>query len=159
MSFSDLVQAAKATAILEKISPNEESVYRNACREYSKRFHVSLKEVLEMNPYNVYLDLFGDQMSGYNLEDIDNINDLLDQLYSIKDPDYDIEQEKAFRKELSEIEEDEERRLALGEAIHPVLEPKNKPPEESPAKEMPKTGGLNMDLIKQLQNDGETGEF
>ena len=160
MDLIEVIKTAKAEAILRKFNPTEESQYRKSCREYSKIFNMPLDKVFDMDPYTIYFDLFSEQIEKVKLDDVDNINDILDQLHSIKDPDYDAAKEKAYRKELQDIVEEEERRLALGEAIHPSLEKKDSSKPIQAKKEIPKSGGINMDLIKQLQNEeNESGDF
>jgi len=162
MSFRELLETAQSIALSEKLHPTEVSIWYKYCREFSTRFHTSLIEVLTLDPEFVVHQVTSDQLSTWNTEE--RIDDVLDLIGNLSNPNYDQEKEKALREEMRQIVEEEKRRVEMGEAIHSSLDTSkkfgDKPKEDTGEKELPKSGGINMSLIKQLQNEEkEGGEF
>ena len=152
MSFRDLIESSQATALANKLNPNEYEIWLRFCREYSKRFNTPLKQVMQEDPEWVITQIYSDNFSDWNVEE--KLYDILDIIGSLSDPEYDVKVERAKREELEKIIQEERDRLARGESIHTSLN-KNKK-----KKELPKSGGINLDLIKQLEKDEkEAGEF
>lgn len=154
MSFRELLETSQAIALADKLHPTEVSIWHRYCREFSKKFNVSLVETLKLDPEFVFTQVYSDQLSDWEPEEqIDNIRDLLG---SLSDPDYDASKERAYREEMQQILEEEKERLEEGRAIHESLEKKTfgeKPKEQN--KELPKSGGINMNLINQLRDENE----
>ena len=159
MNFNELMESAQAIALESKLRPDELATWNLTCREFSKRFHTPLLEVHKLDPMFVMTELYSDQLADWDSEE--RIDDLTDLLGSLTDPEYDVKKERTFREEMRRIMEDEEERVKSGRAVHESLEPKSfgeKPKDEAPNK-LPASGGINMDLIKQLQNEESEGGF
>ena len=73
------------------------------------------------------------------------------------DKDYDIKRERAIREELRQIEEREKLRLERGEAVHPSLEKDKRVIAKEEPKPLPRSGGINMDLVNKLNNSDKEG--
>lgn len=165
MSFRDLIDTCQSTALSGKLLPDDVANWHYFCREYSKTFHTPLHITLNLDPEFVITQIYSEMFMKKDLEE--NLDDFHDIISGLQDPDYDIKKERALREETKRMVEEENRRLEAGEAIHPALEPKNKPkkthkelPKEKFPEDLPKSGGLNMGLIRQLQNnERESGEF
>ena len=164
MSLFDLIDSIKSPALANRLYQNEAAYWRKICRQYSKAFSVSLQEVYNMDPEKVCLDLFEDQLQELDLDE--NLNDIEDLLNSLKDPNYNIEKERKMREEMAKIVEEEERRLAAHEPIHPSLKGQKTHQNrvnsgtQKGNQELPKSGGINMDVINRLANEEkEGGEF
>jgi hypothetical protein len=162
MNFSDLVETSTAVALASKLYPDEAAIWLRYCRSYSKLFYTPLLQVMDLNPEFVITQVMSDQLAEWDVEE--RMEDLLDIIGGLKDPEYDAKRERAIRESDQKMEEEERQRLKEGKAVHKSLEKdkrvitKEKP--AAPKKELPKSGGINMNLIKQLQNDEkESGEF
>lgn len=134
MAFRDLLDLAKAQAIKDKLSPTELSVYKSFCRDYSEAFHVPLPQVYLMNPEEVIGEVFAKQLDNVEVED--NIESMLEQIYAIEDPDYELSKEEELKDFIEEAEAEEEERVKDNRPIHrskkrseklAVAEPENKP--------------------------------
>jgi hypothetical protein len=161
VSFRDVLQTAQAIALVNKLYPDDLAIYERACREYSKRFSTELCKVHELDFEFVARQLYSENLESWDLQE--QMDDVLDLLGSLSDPDYDANKERALRDEDRRIIEEEQERLRNNESIHPSLDKgKEKFGEQAelPKNELPKSGGINMELIKQLQNEEqESGEF
>ena len=153
MSFRDILEAGQALALADKLHPTEEAIWAHYCREFSTRFHTPLLEVRNYNPLFVIQEVNGDNLSDFNPEE--QIESLMEMIGTLSDREYDIKKERAIREEMRQIEEREKLRIERGEAIHSSLEKdkriiaKEQPPVP---KELPKSGGVNMALINQLNS-------
>lgn len=164
MFFREFIETCQSIAICNKLYPSDEANWHYICREYSKTFHTPLHEVLKLNPEFTCTQLFSEQFNRLDLEEQEDLETVSDIINSLKDPEYDIKKEKALRDELKRYQEEEKLRLEEGRSIHHTLDAKgNKLPNSQIVKnkteskqitELPKEGGINMDLIRQLQNDG-----
>jgi len=160
MSFRELIETCQSIALADRLIPSDEANWHYFCREYSKTFHTPLHEVLKMQPEFICTTMFSESFAKLDLEE--QMDDITDIIGSLSDPEYDIKRERAYREEMRKIVEEENLRLESGEAVHPSLE-KDKaiiaPPNESNEefKEPPKSGGINMNLIRQLQNQDKEG--
>jgi hypothetical protein len=151
MFFRELLETAQSVALAGRLNPTEVVVYEKVCREYSKTFHTELMKVYELPFEFVVTQIYADRLDNWSEEE--QRDDFLDLYGSLADPDYDANKERAHREEMRKILEEEQLRLQEGRAIHPSLENKKAKEEKKlPPKEIPKSGGINMDLIKQLQN-------
>lgn len=164
MSFRDFIESTQSIALAQKLSPDDESNWNYICREYSKIFHTPLHEVIKLPPEFVCINIFAEQFSKMDIEE--NLENLQDVLSGLLDPEFDIKRERAFREELKNIQDAENKRLAEGRAVHPSLEKKIKKEkilekiEEKLPQDLPTSGGLNLDIIKRLQNEEkESGNF
>ena len=156
MSFKEIEDTAQAVAISERLSPTFEYIWNRYCRVYSELFNEPLSLVLAMDPYYVCHQVFSSKLDKLDLDD--NIENIQDIIASLEDPNYDINKERAYREQMKRIEDEEELRVKEGRAVHESLEKENyvfkkeEPTPEMP-KDLPKSGGLNMNLINQLKND------
>lgn len=156
MDFNELLQYCQAEAIASKLLPNPESMWRRICMEYSQKFHTPYHQVLELDPELVVLAYYEDQIKTWDVEE--QLDNILDIIYSIEDPNYDIEKERQFRLQIKKMEEEEVGRLERGEAIHPSLAkegivpiktapiPENTPEEPPVSANIPTSGGTSFDM-------------
>ena len=157
------METSQAIALERRLLPSEQAVWAKICREFSKRFHTPLLEVHGMNPEFILTELYSDNLDEWDLEE--RLPDLEDIVGSLSDPDYDAAKERAFREETRKMVEEERERLKNNRPIHSSLEKdkhvfQKEQPQAEPPKDFPKSGGLNMNLLKQLANDEtESGEF
>lgn len=114
MSFRDLIQYCKAKSIADALQPDELAIWRSACRSYSEYFNTPLKEVEKLDPEHVFLSTFEKQLDDIDVEK--NVEQLLEQLYRIKDPDYDSKEEKNLEDFIKNVEKkakEEEKKKSL----------------------------------------------
>jgi hypothetical protein len=157
MSFRDLLTTSQILALSEKLHPDEIAVYERYCREFSTRFSTPLLEVRALDPLFVLTQVSCDDLANFNPDE--NLDALLDMIGSLSDKNYDQKREAAIREEMRLIEEREAERLEKGEAVHASLEKKDKRviAPDQPKPQMPKSGGINMGLINQLNNSDKEG--
>ena len=93
MTIDEILDAASAEAIACQLTPTQESMYRHVCRLYSKKFNTALPVVMDLDPYEVALAVFEENLSERRDEE-DFIDSLLEMIYSMSDPNYDKEKEK-----------------------------------------------------------------
>lgn len=156
MSFRTLIETAQSLAIADKLAPTEIAIWERYCREFSTRFSTPLLEVQKMDPLFVMTQVSGDNLSDFNPEE--NMQSLWEMLGSLSDPNYDINKERAIQDEMRQIQEREEKRLKEGRPIHESLGRNKKViTKDQLPKELPKSGGLNMDAIRRLNNQDKEG--
>jgi hypothetical protein len=160
--FQATIEACKSKAIADKLDPTEDSIYRSYCREYSMLFSTPLKEVNEMDPKDVLLPIME-----HHLEDADplqNLEELLEQIYFLEDPEYAKEKLSELKAFIKEAEEEEERRIAEGRPIHKdladevTLNPVAKTPP-TPPKNLPQSGGINLAYLEKEETGNNDEEF
>jgi hypothetical protein len=100
-----LLQYCRAQAIADALEPTEESIWREACREYSKAFHTPLQTVLKMDMEHVLLHNFEHQLSDVKIDE--NVDYLLEQVYKIENPDYDKEEEADLQEYIKKVQSGE----------------------------------------------------
>lgn len=118
ISYSDLLATYHAEAIKNTLESTEVAVHRQICREYSKAFHTPLHLVLKMDPAEVILAFYEEQLSNFNPEEDGHIESLLDRIYALEDPEYEKEKRREMDDFDKKAEEEEEERLAEGRPIH-----------------------------------------
>jgi hypothetical protein len=157
MSFRLLLEAAQAQSLADKLAPTEVAIWESYCRSFSVRFSTPLLQVMAMDPFFVVQQVNSDQLSEFEPEE--RLDDLRDMLGHLSDPSYDAKREQAIREELRQLEEQEAERLREGREIHPSLKKDKRviAKEEPKPKELPKSGGIRMDLINQLNNQDKEG--
>lgn len=157
MSFRDLIETSQALALADKLVPSELSVWERYCREFSINFNTPLLQVRELDPLFVMTQVNAQNLSEFDPEE--RLEDLLDMVGSLGDRDYDFKKERAIRDEMRKIEEAEALRIKEGRAIHSSLEKDKRVigKDQSKPKEIPKSGGLNMDAIRRLNNQDSEG--
>lgn len=150
--LNELIQTLKAEAIANKISPNEAAYWRWVCRQYSTNFFTPLKEVLEMDPEHVILNVFEQQLE--DLDPEEHIEELMRKIYAIEDPNYEADQEKDLQDFIAMAEEEEEERLSKGRPVHwqefdePTLQTKTVPKEE-----FKKEGYVNLSYLEDSDDE------
>lgn len=162
--FQVLVENCKAKAIAGKLEPSEESLYRSYCREFSVVFNTPLYQVFkELDPHFVILSVME-----HHLEDADpveNMEELLDQIYILQDPDYNKTKRDEVKAFIKEAEEEEAKRIAAGRPIHKDLleevSTKGTTPVQTPTQptKLPQSGGVNLAYLEREENGSNTEEF
>ena len=145
MIFTELLQYCKVKAIADSLSPTEESIWRNACRFYSKRFNTPLKEVLKMDPEHILLNNFEEQLNEIDLEE--NIDSILEQIYRIENPNYEEDQEKDVQEFIKKVEDSEKKTKKINknnELTEKTLLKNNNEQE----KKMPMGGSVDFSSLK-----------
>lgn len=160
MNFLDLIQHAELLAISVAISPTEESIYNIRCREYSDRFSTPLHLVYDLDPLFVIRNLFEDRFRPSEIQE--EIPELLEKLYQIKDPTYTSMSKQDTEDMVDNVLNREIRRLAkkkdpwTGEVQKPSVV-KNTSGEE--VKEPPKkSGGVSFESLEQIDEAGEANK-
>lgn len=102
MIFNELLQYCKAKAIADSLLPTEDSIWRSACRYYSKRFNTPLSQVIRMDPEHILLTNFEDQLSEIDIEE--NIDSILEQIYRMENPNYEKEEEDDVQEFIKKVE-------------------------------------------------------
>ena len=151
MSFVNVLQAAQAQSLSDKLNPTEISVYEFYCREYSKTFHEPLSLVFTLNPEDVARQVYAEQLADWDKEE--RLPEIQDLVMALSDPEYDTKKERALREEMRKIVEDEEQRLLEGRAVHESLEKKKTLVDQN----LPAQGGLSSNLIRQMQHSENEG--
>lgn len=149
MSFKEVIEACKAIAIDKALTPDEETVYRSICRSYSKKFHVPLPEVFKMDPVEVVTTEFESQLDELDMEK--NGDAILEQIYTLEDPEYQSKKEEEVKEFMADAEEKEEERLREGRPIHPELRKEfeeTKLPDSPAPEKKPKSGSLSFSQLK-----------
>lgn len=143
-----------ANAILDKLEPTELFVWESVCRTYSKRFFTPLHQVLEMNPEFVIKHVFADQYADIELKD--DINEILDILMKIEDPEYERLQDEELEKFATQSVKEETQRLASGKSIMQSVKEglvsKRKSIHEPP--EVLKSGFIDLSYLAKSDNEG-----
>lgn len=144
MSFKEISEYCQAQALLNKLSPDEIAIWRYFARSYSKKFNTPLHLVMEMAPEEVMLHHYEEQMDDLEVED--HIDQLLDMIYSLEDPDYEQEKSNDFDTFIENAELEEQERLKKGKPIHPALrnESSLSPPEQPKG---PSGGSINLSYL------------
>jgi hypothetical protein len=120
MDFDEILDAASAEAIATQLEPTAASTWRKICRTYSKKFNTPLPQVLALNPEEVALQVFEDNLD--ERDDEDNlIEHLLDLIYTMSDPEYAEKKSVELEQFIQETREEEAERLKEGRPIHPSL--------------------------------------
>lgn len=109
MEFSELMAYCKAQALRDVLAPTEESVHRSFCMAYSQKFHVPLPEVLKMDPEHVMLVEFTSQLEEIKIEK--HIDSILDQIYTLENPNYQKEKENDLEDFIKKAEKEEAERV------------------------------------------------
>jgi hypothetical protein len=158
--FYEILEYCKANAIANTLQPNEVYIWRKLCRDYSKKFNEPLTEVMEMNPEHILTAIFEDQLDSYNVEE--NIEDLVDKIYSMENPEYEKEKEDELKQFIEDAETLEKERIKNRKPIHKALKDEVSLRDTSEKsyldkKNKPASGSINLEYLEKLDN--EKGEF
>jgi hypothetical protein len=163
MDFWDLLQSLRAQSIADLVVPDEAAIWRQYCRKYSKTFHTPLHAVFELDPEHVVLSVLEDNLENAGGENLDeNIDDLLERIYAIEDPNYESMKAAELAEIDKQIEEEEAERVRLNKPLHAKLQKilpentllENKKPE---APKIPPSGGINLSYL--AEQDSADGGF
>lgn len=144
VSFKDIMDLCNAQALADKLEPNQLSIYRYFCRQYSKLFSTELEKVFFLDPTKVVLAVYENKLDGEDTEE--EVERYLDTIYGLEDPEYESKKEDELQEFIRQAEEEEAERLRLGKPIHPALKEETtivKPPEG------PKSGFIDLSHLEE----------
>lgn len=147
ISFQEILEVCQAQAISDKLTPNEISIWRKLCRSYSKKFHTPLYLVEKMDVEHVILNVYEDQLDTINHRKWENLQQLLEAIYSIEDPNYESNKEKKLEDDIARYEAEEEERQKKKSSKKVILRP-----EQQENENIPKGGFVDL---SGLQNEEE----
>lgn len=162
MEFKELLDYCKAQAIANTLEGNELTVWRSICRSYSQKFHTPLHLVYDMDPEEVMLAEFEDQLDGFKEEDVESI---LEEIYMLDDPDYESSKRTELKNFIEMAEEEEAERLRLGKPIHKAMKEETSIPETLPEKpkkskeNKPSGGSINLAYLEKMDSQDEDNGF
>lgn len=151
VSFKDLFDLCQVEAIASKLAPDELSIYRYYCRQYSKLFHTPLHVVQTMDPILVITEVIEDRLDPK--DEFENVEQWLDVVYAAEDPAYESQRKQEEESYLAEAEEEEAERVRIGKPIHPSLKGETTLVPEKPT--IPKSGGINMAAMRHLEKESQ----
>lgn len=162
MNIKDLLDYCRAQAIINTLGNDEVSVWRSICRTYSNKFATPLHLCLNgtIPAEDIMLAVFEDQLEDFKEDDLEN---LLDTLYGIEDPEYERRKEDDLEEFMEKAERDEEERLRKGKPVHKssndeVSLSSKKTVLKKPLREEPlKGGGVDFSHIQDEEKEG--GKF
>lgn len=146
MDFYGLLEHIQVKSILFALSPNDQSIWRGMCREYSEKFHTPLHVVYELDAEFVLTNLFETEFSTKNVKK--NLDEILDRLYRMRDPNY----EAMDNAELEDLVD-----AVLNKEMKRKGEIRNDPKIEEPK---PTQGGVNfagLDRMDEIAERGKSG--
>jgi hypothetical protein len=163
MNFYDLIHHAELLAIGVALSPTPESIYSIRCREYSDRFRTPLHEVYDLDPMFVLKNLYEDKYQPSEIHD--EMEDLLDKLYTMQDPTYSRMNKQDLEDMVDAVMNKEIKRLAktkdpiTGELKNPLLAKKTSDKEVKPIP--PKGGSMSFESLEMSDEaaEGNKGGF
>lgn len=154
--ISEIIEICRVEAIAYRLQPDQASIWRNFCRDYSKLFHTPYHDVLAMSPEFVILAVLEERLDETN--PVERREDMMDRIYQAEDPNYESTKEQDLQAFIADAEAEEEERIKAGRPVF-VPKPKKKQPDE-PKKDAPKEGYINLAyLAKEEQGDEGNGEF
>lgn len=133
--FQDLLEYCKIKAIKDSLLPDEETIWKSLCRSYSEKFHTPLHYVETMDPEKVIQTIFDSQHDKTDV--FENIENILDTIYSIEDPEYKKKKEENLDAFVKIAETMEQQRMNR---------PKKTLFEKEPAKTENKLSGGSVDF-------------
>lgn len=117
--FTELIEYCRATAIKNTLNPSEETLYRSICRAYSKSFYVPLPQVFKMDMEEVIQTILDDRYESMDV--IDNIEVLLDQIYTLEDPSYKRQQNDDFEAFAQAADAKEQKRINKNNSLEKTV--------------------------------------
>lgn len=160
MELRELLEYCKAEAIANTVSATEVSVWRTLCREYSKKFSTPLHLCLDgtIDPEAIVLAEFEDQLSNFKEED--HLDSILDQIYTLEDPDYESAKSEELYNFVEKAEKEEAERLRLGKPIHKALAQDPQIKEVEPQHVVrKKSGSINLSYLAREEESQLGGGF
>ncbi len=153
MDFMELFEFYKIQAISNAINPTMDSIWRLKCREYSKNFNTPLWEVENvLDPRHILLSL---EEEKYHPSIANNeMEELLDELYRIKDPTYTKMSKETLEELVDHVLNKEIKRLNSKKAPTPEsIEAEIKKSESR----TPKSGSMNFSDLEKIESEPNTG--
>lgn len=155
MRFKEMTDYCQVLAIANKLEPTEESVWRRICRYYARNFNESLSDCLsgKVDAEQILLNVYEDELLNFDHEA--RLEDLMDLVYSIEDPDYERVKSEDLEEFIEDAEAQEEERIKAGKPIHKAMKNDNILNETSLPSEppMPTSGGINLSYLEQHENE------
>lgn len=153
IDFKDLLDTCQSEAIANKLSPTESSIWRSLARSYSKLFSTPLHLVLNMDSEHVILNVYEYQLKDLDEDKIENLEHLMETIYTIEDPDYDAKKELELQEDIKRFIEEEKERVRLGLSIVPQKQKSllEKPKEEQ--ENLPTQGSINLEYLAKQDNE------
>lgn len=157
IEFNELLETLQAEALADKFEPTQTSVWENICRQYSKKFFTPLHAVLKMDPEFVIRQIYADQMDEANFDD--HLENLVDLLKHLEDPEYDADAEKEMDEFIAKAEAEEKERIAKGLPLKSVFRKGHQPAAKKPElpkpiePELPKSGSANLGNLSEDENE------
>lgn len=163
MTFAELMEYCRSEALANRVVPTNESIYRQFCRSYSKKFNTPLAEVEAMEPLDVVRHVYEDNYESFDLEE--RTEDALEELYSLSDPEYAAQKKDQLDEFMERALVEEEQRLAEDRPIHKAIRqevtlPKGTSVKAPPTeKKLPQSGGINLAYLENEDIEGFHGDF
>jgi hypothetical protein len=144
MDFRDLLELGNAEAIANTISSTEVAVWRRICRRYSEKFSTPLHLCLDgtIPAEDVILAYFESELEGYSEDD--HIEQILDQIYSLEDPNYQAQKDQSINDDIKKYEREEADRIAAGRPIHKAMKEEAPLAQTKQEEIKQKSGGINL---------------
>ena len=153
VDYQYLLDYCQIEALANAVRPTESSSFRAICRSYSKLFPTPLHLVLNLDPEFVILNVYEHQAESLDLKNYQRLEDLLDRLSSIDDPNHESKKKKEQEEFDRKAEAEEAERIKAGRPVHQPKKTLLKK-EEKPEEKRPTQGSINLDLLAQMQNEG-----
>ena len=156
MDFKELTDYCQSLAILTKLEPNAESVWRSICRSYSIKFSTPLHLCLEgqVDPETILLNLYEEELEAKDAEEI--IESLLDLIYRIEDPEYEKAKEDDLQDFIAASKLQEVERVKKLSSLKKPLTPSQVPQDHSPSDIQAHTSKVN-EKLQELNLQAPTG--
>lgn len=142
----DLMDLAEAYAIEAKLNPSEDSLWRSLERKYSKAFSTPLHQVADLDPTYVLNALYENSLEEYKLKDDEDLNEVIEILNRLQDPNYDAANEAEELEYNKQALKEEEERLAKRVARKAKKHAELTKPAIDPIK-----GGVNLAYLSESE--------
>ena len=153
--FYDQLELAQLKAIHSALEPSADSIWRIKCRVYSEKYHTPLDRVMnELDPNLVLQALFEDQFPPSIVEE--EAEDLLDRLYTIKDPSYRRISQEETENLVDSVLNREISRMAKSKKKAPTPQTIQEAVKEAEAK--PKSGGMKFEDLEKMEARAESNK-
>lgn len=157
VSFQEMAEACQAEAIANKLAPTNESTWRLICRTYSQKFNTPLHVVMDLDPEIVLQNYYEGQYEDLDLEE--HFETLMDMLYTIEDPEYEVYKKAELEDFIAQAAEEERQRVKAKRPIHKSMkEEATLAPEVVPDAPIAKEGSF-LDLSYLSGDDSEGSGF
>ena len=138
--FQDLLDCCLAEALENAFLLDAEAIFKSLCRTYSSKFHTPLHVVYTLDPKEVIQAVLEERYVGSDI--ISNLEDMLEQVYTLEDPEYKQRKEVDMGTFIEAAEARERERIKKNNELQ-----KEKPKEE------PKRGGFDANKLN-MNNEG-----